>query len=185
VGTGETALAALVRRNGEASSTYRPLPDGKPPLSRMPWQANTPELVPPLPSQPPAASTRTRHDYRRRQVLVTSRGFDKAPWTLMYTIERAEALDATQERLQWLTAFRHHRDDGVAVACRRLDHANSLRRAESAAVIASWRASGGAAQSASPRNRQSANRNLHPGCRSRYCSPTERPGASPASRPTT
>ena len=131
--TGETALAALVRRNGEAIEYLSPLPDGKPPLS-LRMAANTPELDAAFAIATPGGFDETRHDYRDRQVLVTSRGFDKAPWTLMYTVERAEALDATQERLQWLTAFAIIAMTAVAVGLLAVwIYANSLRRAESAA----------------------------------------------------
>jgi PAS domain S-box-containing protein len=96
--------------------------------------ANTPDLDAVFAIATPGGFDATRHDYRNRQVLVTSRAFDKAPWTLMYTIERAEALDATQQRLQWLTATAIIAMTLVAVALLTVwIYANSLRRAESAA----------------------------------------------------
>jgi PAS domain S-box-containing protein len=131
--TSDTALAALVRRSGEAIEYLSPLPDGKLPLS-LRMAANTPDLDAVFAIATPGGFDATRHDYRNRQVLVTSRAFDKAPWTLMYTIERAEALDATQQRLQWLTATAIIAMTLVAVALLTVwIYANSLRRAESAA----------------------------------------------------
>jgi PAS domain S-box-containing protein len=131
--TSDTALAGLVRRSGEAIEYLSPLPDGKLPLS-LRMAANTPDLDAVFAIATPGGFDATRHDYRNRQVLVTSRAFDKAPWTLMYTIERAEALDATQQRLQWLTATAIIAMTLVAVALLTVwIYANSLRRAESAA----------------------------------------------------
>ena len=58
----------------------------------------------------------------------------KAPWTLMYTVARAEALDAAQSRLQWLTATAIIAMTLVAVSLLAVwIYGNSLRRAESAA----------------------------------------------------
>lgn len=88
--TGETALAVLVRRNGEAIEYLSPLPDGKPPLS-LRMAADTPDLDAAFAIATPGGFNASRNDYRNREVLVTSRGFAKAPWTLMYTIARAEA----------------------------------------------------------------------------------------------
>jgi PAS domain S-box-containing protein len=131
--TGDTALAALVRRSGEAIEYLSPLPDGKPPLS-LRMATNTPDLDAAFAIATPGGFDATRHDYRDRKVLVTSRGFDKAPWTLMYTVERAEALDAAQARLEWLTATAIIAMTLVAVALLTVwIYANSLRRAESAA----------------------------------------------------
>src|SRR5262249_59306629 len=63
-----------------------------------------------------------------------SRSFAKAPWTLMYTMGRAEATDPTKERLEWLTATAIIAMTAVAVGLLAVwIYANSLRRAESAA----------------------------------------------------
>jgi len=131
--TGESALAVLVRTNGAAIEYLSPLPDGKPPLS-LRMAANTPELDAAFAIAAPGGFDATRHDYRDRQVLVTSRGFEKAPWTLMYTIERVEALDDAEWRLRLLTGASIA---GMAFIAALLlavwIYANSLRRAESAA----------------------------------------------------
>lgn len=128
---GETALTVLVRRTGAAIEYLSPLPDGKP-LS-LHLAANTPDLDAAFAIATPGGFS-DRHDYRNREVLVTSRGFTKAPWTLMYTIGRAEAMDPTMERLEWLTATAIIAITAVAVGLLAVwIYANSLRRAESAA----------------------------------------------------
>ncbi|HUL10202.1 MAG TPA: HD domain-containing phosphohydrolase [Candidatus Acidoferrum sp.] len=131
--TSETALAVLIRRNGAAIEYLSPLPDGKSPLS-LHMAADTADLDAAFAIATPGGFKPLRHDYRSREVLVTSRAFDKAPWTLMYTIAHAEALGAAQERLQWLTAAAILAMTAVAVGLLAVwIYANSLRRAESAA----------------------------------------------------
>jgi PAS domain S-box-containing protein len=131
--TGETALAVLIRPNGAAIEYLSPLPDGKPPLS-LRMAANTPELDAAFAIAAPGGFDATRHDYRDRQVLVTSRGFAKVPWTLMYTIERVEALDDAEWRLRLLTGASIAGMAFIAVLLLAVwIYANSLRRAESAA----------------------------------------------------
>jgi PAS domain S-box-containing protein len=131
--TGETALTVLVRRNGAAIEYLSPLPDGKPPLS-LHLAADTSDLDAAFAIAAPGGFNDLRHDYRNNEVLVTSRGFAKAPWTLMYTIGRADAMDPTKERLEWLTATAIIAITAVAVGLLAVwIYANSLRRAESAA----------------------------------------------------
>jgi PAS domain S-box-containing protein len=131
--TSETALAVLVRRSGAAIEYLSPLPDGKPPLS-LRLAANTVDLDAAFAVATPGGFNAQRNDYRSREVLVTSRAFDKAPWTLMYTIAHAEALGAAQARLEWLTATAIVAMTAVAVGLLAVwIYANSLRRAESAA----------------------------------------------------
>jgi PAS domain S-box-containing protein len=101
--TSATALSTLIRRNGAAIEYLSPLPDAKPPLS-LRMAADTPDLDAAFAVATPGGFSPLRHDYRDRPVLATSRGFTGAPWTLMYTVERGEALDATRSRLEWLTA---------------------------------------------------------------------------------
>src|SRR5262249_39517515 len=131
--TAETATAVLVRRSGAAIEYMSPLPDGKPPLS-LRLAADTPDLDAAFAITVPGGFTSLRHDYRNHAVLVTSRGFAKAPWTLMYTISRGEALDTVRARLQWLTATAIIAMTLIAVGLLTVwIYANSLRRAESAA----------------------------------------------------
>ncbi len=131
--TGETALAVLVRRSGAVIEYLSPLPDGKPPLS-LRLAVDTPDLDAAFATATPGGFDATRHDYRNREVLVTSRSFNKAPWTLIYTIERGEALDDAEWRLRLLTTSSILGMMAVAVGLLAVwIYANSLRRAESAA----------------------------------------------------
>jgi PAS domain S-box-containing protein len=131
--TGETALSVLVRRSGAAIEYLSPLPDGKPPLS-LRLAVDTPDLDAAFAVATPGGFNALRHDYRNNDVLVTSRGFAKAPWTLMYTIQRAEATDPAKARLSWLTAAAIVAMTAVAVGLLAVwIYANSLRRAESTA----------------------------------------------------
>jgi len=131
--TGETALAVLIRRNGVAVEYLSPLPDGKPPLS-LRMAADTQDLDAAFAMATPGGFDAARRDYRSRQVLVTSRSFSKAPWTLMYTIARAEALDDAEWRLRLVTATSIIAMTLVAVLIVGVWlYGISLRRAESAA----------------------------------------------------
>ncbi len=131
--TGDTALAVLIRRSGAAIEYLSPLPDGKPALS-LRLAADTPDLDAAYAIATPSGFNDLRHDYRNSEVLVTSRGFAKTPWTLMYTISRVEALGAAKSRLEWLTAAAIVAMTLVAVGLLAVwIYANSLRRAESAA----------------------------------------------------
>jgi len=130
--TGASALAVLIRRNGAAIEYLSPLPDGKPPLS-LQMAVDTPDLDAAFAIGRPGGFAEAR-DYRNREVLVTSRGFVDAPWTLMYTIESDEALGAAESRLRWLTAAVIVGMTLVAVMVLSVwIYGTSLRRAESAA----------------------------------------------------
>jgi PAS domain S-box-containing protein len=131
--TGETALAVLVRRSGVAVEYLSPLPDGKPPLS-LRMAADTRDLDAAFAVATPGGFDAARRDYRNREVLVTSRSFSKAPWTLMYTIARGEALDDAESRLRLITATSIIAMMLVAVLTVGVWlYGISLRRAESAA----------------------------------------------------
>ena len=131
--TSASALAVLLRRGDAAIEYLSPLPDGKPPLS-LRMAADTSDLDAAFAVNTPGGFSATQRDYRDREVLATSRNFSDAPWTLMYTIERAEALGATQARLTWLTAAGIVAMFLVAVSLLAVwIYGMSLRRAESAA----------------------------------------------------
>lgn len=98
--TDETAQTLLVRRDGAAVEYLSRLPDGTAPLS-LRLAANTADLDAAFAVDAPGGFGQ-RRDYRGRDVLVTGREFAKAPWTLMHTIERKEALGPAQSRLTWL-----------------------------------------------------------------------------------
>jgi PAS domain S-box-containing protein len=100
--TNETASAVLVRRQGTAIEYLSPLPDGTPPLT-LKIAANTPDLDAAFAIDKPGGFEEHR-DYRNRAVLVTSRSFTTAPWTLMQSITSSEALGDSKARLQRLWA---------------------------------------------------------------------------------
>ena len=130
--TSTSALAVLIRRNDAAVEYLSPLPDGTPPLS-LRMAANTPDLDAAFAIDRPGGFALAQ-DYRNREVLVSSRSFGDVPWTLMYTIESAEALGAAESRLRWLTAAVIIGMTLVAVLLLSVwIYGTSLRRAESAA----------------------------------------------------
>lgn len=98
--TDETSETLLVRRDGASIEYLSRLPDGTAPLS-LRLAADTADLDAAFAIEAPGGFGQ-RRDYRGRDVLVTSRSFAKAPWTLMHTIERKEALGPAQSRLTWL-----------------------------------------------------------------------------------
>jgi PAS domain S-box-containing protein len=131
--TSATALSVLLRRSDAAIEYLSPLPDGKPPLS-LRMAADTPDLDAAFALERPGGFDAGRRDYRGREVLVTSRVFTAAPWALMHTVDRGEALDATQSRLRWLTAAAIIGLTLLAVSLLAVwIYGTSLRRAESAA----------------------------------------------------
>jgi PAS domain S-box-containing protein len=130
--TSTSALAVLIRRSDAAIEYLSPLPDGKPPLS-LQMAADTPDLDAAFAIEKPGGFSAAQ-DYRNRDVLVTSRSFGDAPWTLMYTIERAEALGAAESRLRWLmAAVIIGMMLGAVLLLSVWIYGTSLRRAESAA----------------------------------------------------
>ena len=88
--TSETATATLVRRDGNVIEYLTPLRDGTPPLT-LRMATDTAELDATFATASPGGFG-DRRDHRGNAVLVTSRRFNTVPWTLMYTIERNEAL---------------------------------------------------------------------------------------------
>jgi PAS domain S-box-containing protein len=131
--TSATALAVLIRRNDAAVEYLSPLPDGKPPLS-LRMAVDTADLDAAFAVGTPGGFSASRRDYRDREVLVTSRAFIDAPWTLMYTIDRSEALSTAEARLTWLTAAGIFGAFAVAVSLLAVwIYGTSLRRKESAA----------------------------------------------------
>jgi HD-GYP domain-containing protein (c-di-GMP phosphodiesterase class II) len=96
--TSETAAATLVRSNGNVIEYLTPLRDGTAPLT-LQMAADTPELDAVFATESSGGFAQ-RRDHRGRRVLVTARRFDAVPWTLMYTIERDEALADAEIRLR-------------------------------------------------------------------------------------
>lgn len=97
----ETAVAVLVRGRDGTVEYLSPLPDGTPPLT-LKMARDTPDLDAAFALDHPGGFA-LRRDYRSRGVLVTGRAFAAVPWTLMYTIERAEALADSEARLTRLS----------------------------------------------------------------------------------
>jgi len=94
--TTATGAVSLVRATGEIIEFLTPLADGTPPLG-LKLNRDTPDLD---------ASFAIAHDvgfgvardYRGREVLVASRKVEGAPWTLLYAVDRDEALGASEQR---------------------------------------------------------------------------------------
>ena len=99
--TSATARAVLVRPTDGALEYLSPLADGTPPLTfRM--ARDTAALDAAFAIETPGGFA-IRRDYKSRDVLVTARSFAAVPWTLMYEIERQEALADSEARLTRLT----------------------------------------------------------------------------------
>ncbi|MCC7050115.1 MAG: PAS domain S-box protein [Alphaproteobacteria bacterium] len=85
-----SAEVLLVRRGAKGSAYASPLADGTPPLRREPGAEDV-------------ASEMRRDlarglDYRGHNVLAVMRSFDTVPWTLVYKIDRDEALAESDAR---------------------------------------------------------------------------------------
>jgi PAS domain S-box-containing protein len=98
--TERTAEAVLVRPAGSVIEYLSPLRDGSPALKRK-MASNTPELAAAFAIKNPGGFGVYR-DYAGNDVLVTSRPIKGTPWTLMYKIDRKEALGENETRLQRL-----------------------------------------------------------------------------------
>ena len=97
-----TAAAMLVRPDGANVSVLSPLPDYKP-LS-LSLAAATPDLAEARALAAPGGFG-LAHDYRGTQVLYVSRAIAGTPWVLLYKVDRAEALAATDRRASQLLLF--------------------------------------------------------------------------------
>lgn len=93
-----TAEGVLVRARGNVVEYLSPLLDGTPPLSRA-EPHDTPELAAGFALDTPGGFALAR-DYQDREVLVVSRVLEAAPWTLMYKVDRDEALANSDTRFQ-------------------------------------------------------------------------------------
>jgi len=96
----ETAETLLVRPDNTLVEYLSPQADGTPPLDRK-LALDTPELASSFVIEKPGGFA-SKRDYIDREVLVTGRAFKIPPWTLVHKIDRAEALAATEERLNRL-----------------------------------------------------------------------------------
>jgi PAS domain S-box-containing protein len=94
--TERTAEGLLVRPGGDTIDYLSPRNDGTPPLARgLPRDA--PRLAAALAVDRPGGFAVAR-DYRDREVLLVGRALDLVPWTVMYKVDRAEALADSDTR---------------------------------------------------------------------------------------
>jgi PAS domain S-box-containing protein len=98
--TERTAEAVLVRKAGAVVEYLSPLRDGSAPL-RQKRALNTPRLAAAFALDRPGGFGLYR-DYAGNDVLVTSRPVAGTPWTLMYKVDRQEALGESETRLRRL-----------------------------------------------------------------------------------
>lgn len=98
-----TAESLLVRGAGNLVEYLSTLKNGAPPLS-LRLARDTPDLEAAFALDQPGGFGLKR-DYRDREVLMTSRAFTTAPWTLVHKVDRAEALGESEARLARLLAF--------------------------------------------------------------------------------
>ncbi|WP_119461603.1 HD domain-containing phosphohydrolase [Rhodospirillaceae bacterium SYSU D60014] len=105
--TSRTGRAVLVRPAGAMIEYLSPLPGGEPPLS-VKMARDTPNLAAAFAIENPGGFA-VRHDITNHEVLLTSRPIATAPtiapWTLIYQIDRDEALADSETRLHRLLAM--------------------------------------------------------------------------------
>ncbi len=96
--TSATAETYLVRKVGNTIEYLTPLRDGAAALTRT-MAVDTPELADTFAINTPGGFALKRN-YAGAEVLVVSRAITGAPWTLVRTITRDEALAANESRLR-------------------------------------------------------------------------------------
>jgi PAS domain S-box-containing protein len=99
----KTAESLLLRRNDAGIEYLSPTHAGDAPLTRT-MAADTPGLAASFAVQQPGGFAASR-DYLGTEVLATARRIAAAPWTLLYKIDRSEALGDSDARLSRLTVF--------------------------------------------------------------------------------
>jgi len=127
----KTTEALLVRSGGAAIEYLSPTRAGDGALART-FAADTPGLAAAFAVGHPGGFA-VRVDYRGREVLVTGRKISRAPWTLLYKIDRDEALgpgDARARRL--LLAMLLAIAAVVAIVIAAWRHGTSIRAARAA-----------------------------------------------------
>lgn len=95
--TTSSGEAVLVRAEGASVVYLSPLGDGTPPFARR-LARSTPDLAAGFALDSPGGF-RIARDYRDVEVLVVSRAVPGVPWTLLYKVNRAEALADSDARL--------------------------------------------------------------------------------------
>lgn len=91
-----TTEAILVRRAAAGIDYVSPTRQGDEPLTRL-LAADTPRLAAAFGLETPGGFA-LRRDYQGNDVLVTARKISRAPWTLLYKIDRTEALGPSDDR---------------------------------------------------------------------------------------
>ncbi len=127
-----SAEAVLVQAEGAAVAYVSPTRDGAKPLAPI-LARDTPGLVGAWALDHPGGFEEGR-DYRDVPVLATARRIAGTPWTLVYKIDRAEALADSETRLRRLTIFFLLALGLVAVALAGVWRHGASRRAERAAA---------------------------------------------------
>ncbi len=94
----QTSETILVRMDGATVDYLTGLRDGTEPL-KLKLAEDTPELASAWAARTPGGFALKR-DYSGAEVLAVSRAFTQVPWTLIYKIDRAEALAEAEGRLQ-------------------------------------------------------------------------------------
>lgn len=91
-----TARAALVRPTDDSVEYLSPLEDGTPPLG-LRLALSTSELDAAF-AVKAAGGFAVKRDYNGREVLMATRALRDVPWTLIYSVERSEALAGSDAR---------------------------------------------------------------------------------------
>ena len=94
----KSAESMLVRRAENKIEYLSPLMN-KTPALKLKLADDTPNLAAAYGVNKPGGFG-LKYDYRNKEVLVISRKMDKAPWTVVYKIDRSEALAASDQRLK-------------------------------------------------------------------------------------
>lgn len=96
----ETAETLIVRQEGQTATYLTPLADGTGPLKSK-IAMDTPDLAAAWAIQTPGGFA-LKTDYDGTEVLATARAFEQVPWTLLYKVDRSEALAESEDRLNTL-----------------------------------------------------------------------------------
>lgn len=127
-----TTEAILVRRAAAGIDYISPTRRGDEALTRL-LAADTPRLAASFALDTPGGFA-LRRDYQGNDVLVTARKISRAPWTLLYKIDRAEALGPGDDRANRLLLILLFGIAAIAAAVTAAwRHGTSVRAARAAA----------------------------------------------------
>ncbi|MBT5498197.1 MAG: PAS domain-containing protein [Alphaproteobacteria bacterium] len=94
----KTAEALIVRRKGTSVEYLTPRADGTAPLKKG-LSMETPNLAAAFALNTPGGFG-IRTDYQDHEVLLTVRGFNQVPWSLIYKIDTSESLAEAENRIR-------------------------------------------------------------------------------------